>query len=439
MRKPGFALHAIAGALLLFGCATPSLVNSPRIEPVVNLQHGSSQADGYFELGRFFQGQGRIGQAIVAYRKALAMDDRLAEAHNALGALYGADGAFDRAFAEFGAAITIDPTAAHFYSNLGYAQYLAGRPAEAALTLEKAVALDPANARARNNLGIALAASGEAEGSRVAFARAAEFAAAPPPSGAPSTAAPIDVRSDTVPAQVDSPTWSTAATPLLPVQAPTGFERTVPNDSGAAIGTHLTQIGLVRLSSTAAMLPLELGAVTSLPSAASASLAPETRAGTIVSEWPTGLSVVEQGPNVVELKWTGTQLLARPAVAGDEHPARAYGLEVANGNGITGMARRVGGLLADVGLPKARLTNQQPYAQQVTEIQFRDGHAETATSLSSRLPSHPTAVPSERLRADIDVRLVLGKDLPGNVALVEPEFSANRVASTPPRTLTRMP
>ena len=40
------------------------------------------------------------------------------------------------------------------------------------------------------------------------------------------------------------------------------------------------------------------------------------------------------------------------------------------------MARRLGEQLAAAGLPKARLTNQKPFQQIVTEIQYRNGYAD---------------------------------------------------------------
>jgi hypothetical protein len=434
VRSLHFAAHALAGATLLFGCAAPPPVNAPRIEPVVSLQHGGSQAEGYFELGRFFQGQGRNAQARDAYRKALALNDRLAEAHNALGTLHAADGAFDQAFAEFGAAIALDPTAAHFSSNLGYAQYLAGRPAEATVTLEQAVALDPANVRARNNLGLARAATAESERSRVAFARAAEFTGAPPPPAAQFASAPVAVRGDTAPAHPDPTIRGNPSPPAPVVGVPPASSRALPPPSATAGDLPFTPIGSMAFGPSAAVVTLEPDPVHTPPSVGVMALAPGASAGTLFPAPTPVLTVVEHAPNLLELKWTGMQVLARPAVAGDARPSRAYGLEVSNGNGITGMAQRVSGLLATVGLPKARLTNQPPYAQRLTEIQFRDGHAGAAASLGARLPNHPvaTAVAPDRLRADIDVRLVLGRDLPADVALVEPDPLAGRVAAIPP-------
>ena len=113
---------------------------------------------------------------------------------------------------------------------------------------------------------------------------------------------------------------------------------------------------------------------------------------------------------------------------GDLREPDTHGLEVSNGNGVTGMARRIDGLLQAVGLPKSRLTNQKPFTQRTTEIRYRGGHEAAAAALSARFPSRPALVRDDRLRADIDVRLVLGKDLPAAVALVDPARERDRWA-----------
>jgi hypothetical protein len=74
------------------------------------------------------------------------------------------------------------------------------------------------------------------------------------------------------------------------------------------------------------------------------------------------------------------------------------------------------------------LTNQKPFTQRSTEIQYRNGHEAAAASLSARLPNRPPIVRNDRLRPDIDVRLVLGKDLPPGVALVDPAADSARWA-----------
>jgi hypothetical protein len=90
---------------------------------------------------------------------------------------------------------------------------------------------------------------------------------------------------------------------------------------------------------------------------------------------------------------------------------KVYKLEIANGNGLTGLAKRVGRALARQGMPWARLTNAKPYRQTQTVIQYRPSFEHEAQVLGNRLPKAPRLVLDEHLRANADLRLVLGKDI----------------------------
>jgi hypothetical protein len=94
-------------------------------------------------------------------------------------------------------------------------------------------------------------------------------------------------------------------------------------------------------------------------------------------------------------------------------------LELSNGNGIGGAAARLKEWLTAEGLPVERLTNQRPFDQQHTLIQYRAGHQEAAMRVAQAL--HATTqlgtVPSTGLKSD--VRVVLGHDLVRTTACLE--------------------
>jgi len=85
-------------------------------------------------------------------------------------------------------------------------------------------------------------------------------------------------------------------------------------------------------------------------------------------------------------------------------------LEVSNGNGVTGMAAQLGLWLAARGVATQRLTNQQPYDQRWTVIQFRSGQDEAARRLASLLPASAQTAPRPSPGLVSDVRVVLGQD-----------------------------
>jgi hypothetical protein len=96
-----------------------------------------------------------------------------------------------------------------------------------------------------------------------------------------------------------------------------------------------------------------------------------------------------------------------PPARGAERPGKVR-LEIANGNGIEGMAKRFRGLLVQMGIAVDRLSNDKPYRQVTTTIQYSPGFEKQAASLQkalqgqAKLASHPLV--------GSDVRLVLGKD-----------------------------
>jgi hypothetical protein len=114
-------------------------------------------------------------------------------------------------------------------------------------------------------------------------------------------------------------------------------------------------------------------------------------------------------------------------------PTRSIKLEVSNGNGVLGLAKRVAGRLVSAGLPTTRLTNQRPFEQARTEVQYREGYAAEAATLAGKLQHRVQVVPRTDLASYVDVRLVLGKDVRSETALLAPELSGEALAAAMPR------
>jgi tetratricopeptide (TPR) repeat protein len=92
--------------------------------------------------------EGRLKAAAEAYRAALRIEPRDAEALNNLGLVYSAAGLFDQAAEQLRAALEIEPRYPEAAYNLGLAYRALGRPRAAAemfaVALELAPDLDPA-------------------------------------------------------------------------------------------------------------------------------------------------------------------------------------------------------------------------------------------------------------------------------------------------------
>lgn len=315
----------ISAAFLAVGCASllSNDATAPEFKPVQGVKHGGEDSAGaLYAIGRFYHGQMRYEDAIVAYQQLLEQDPNHAEARNALGVIYASQGKIDKAIEAIDRAISAAPRASHLRNNLGYAFILQGRYAEAEAELVRARTLDPANDRAAENLGLARS-------------HLTSFNDGP----AASPSSPADV--------------ATVAEPP----------------------------------------PSELASKT------------ERRAQLVVV-----------GPNVYELRFASahhTRAEDRPAEhrgATENADERVLALEVSNGNGIGGFARRTSEYLQRQGYPAARLTNQRPFGQTATEIQYRGGFQLEAQELKMTLAGKPIIVESSQLRAGVEVRVVLGRD-----------------------------
>lgn len=101
----------------------------------------------------------------------------------------------------------------------------------------------------------------------------------------------------------------------------------------------------------------------------------------------------------------------RSDAGADPGTMRLVRMEVANGNGIRGMAKQTAHWLSRQGFPAARLTNHKPYRQAVTEIQYARGLKTEALRLSAALPGNAVLVAAGALQRGVQVRIVIGRDL----------------------------
>jgi hypothetical protein len=133
----------------------------------------------------------------------------------------------------------------------------------------------------------------------------------------------------------------------------------------------------------------------------------------IIAEESISVKRLNQAPNVTELQFQlrNTELVA--------HVAEKMRLEVANGNGLTGAAKKVGKYLLGNGYPIARLTNQKPFHVQMTQIQYREGYQAEAQLLKLNIPYEAELLQRKDMKGNVSIRLVLGKDMLTHIAQYE--------------------
>jgi tetratricopeptide (TPR) repeat protein len=389
---------SIGCAGLVTGCALfqRSAPKTPLVQPVVKVQHGRTEAQAKYELGRYYYAQRRTEEARRALEESLALDAALSRASNVLGVVYASQGRYEEAQSEFKRALQREPHAAHLHSNMGYAYLLQGRNDDALASFEEALRLEPQNEKAGSNLRIARERLG------------LEARSAKPTHVGHTTATKTDLGRS---ASVES-------SKLRIVEiSPNVYELTLQRPiTSASLGSSGPLAASALISAQAERSPV-VETAEQLPSAS-------------------GNMVVEVSPNVYELEKAAPAVVTSvaPQNTSSEAPPSfsRLGLEVSNGNGIRGMAKQVAAALRSQGIGVTRLSNRKPFDQLRTEIEYRKGYLISARELGVRLPSPPSFVESGSLGAGIGVRLVLGKDLNKNVVLVDPDTSdATRLASLP--------
>ena len=375
--------YAIASAMLMAaaGCATPD-TNGPqawKIEPVFNVKHAIQSSQGYYTLGRYHDGSKAWGQAVDAYRKAIAIDARNMEAYNALGVALAQSGRHAEAETVLRQAVALAPQLTHVRSNLGYVLMLAGKPDEAVLELKAAVQQDRGNPTAMANLRDAVA---QRDAARNSSAMA----------GAATVTTPVAIA-------FSNPSETVMVTRTALVEP-----------AGAMVKVDVpTAAGVTR--------PVAAGEVPALSTLAALRVIDQP---TIAwSQQPAVVAVAEAVFNPASVFPLLPVPLTFAAMGRVGTGKQVSKLEVSNGNGTAGMAARVGRWLAAHGLQASSLTDQRPYTQVQTLVQFRNGHEEAAMRVARSLPGGGKAllVPTQGLRAD--VRVVLGRDwVPTNACLI---------------------
>ena len=108
----------------------------------------------HFNLGVFYQGEGKLKEAKEEYGKVLSLAPSHVEAHNNLGVVYKDLGKLDMAIAKYRKAITLDPQYRKARSNLATALYLKGDLESAISESRLAIVLDPNDLEGYNILGL---------------------------------------------------------------------------------------------------------------------------------------------------------------------------------------------------------------------------------------------------------------------------------------------
>jgi tetratricopeptide (TPR) repeat protein len=309
-----------------------------------------------------------------------------------LGRYMEAQGRYEQAIVAYRRALQRDPLLVEAYTGLGMSLAAQQRYDEAIRQFQAAVVLAPQAPHLHSNLGYAYLLSGATE------------------------------------------------------QAVKALEEAQRLDPGHEKAAENLRLALAKLETKAREPARPAGATVSAPASVPAS-APATLSP--ADPPAAGMSLVEVAPQIFELrtppaprnleKIEAVPLAPLPQAKTSLPAMRGFKLEVSNGNGIVGLAKRVAGRLKTAGVQTTRLTNQQPFDQTRTEVQYRDGYAREAAALAATLQAPVRITPSNELARHIDVRLVLGKDVPSETAfLTSPPNQASNPPNRPEYSLVKI-
>ena len=113
-------------------------------------------ADAYHNLGIAQQNQGELDEAVETFTQALNINPNQAETYNALGNALQTQGKLDKAIETYNKALNINPDHASAYNNLGNALQKQAKLEQAVEAYNKAITIKADYADAYNNLGTTL-------------------------------------------------------------------------------------------------------------------------------------------------------------------------------------------------------------------------------------------------------------------------------------------
>jgi tetratricopeptide (TPR) repeat protein len=370
------AVTAAAVAVLLAGCAAPAPeAMTWRLAPNYRLSSTeASAAQGYTALARQYEGERRWREARDAWRKAALAAPQDADIQNELGMAEASQGLYGNAVTALQRAVALAPERAALLNNLGYALLLDGRSDEAKSVLQAALARNPEHPLARANLG-----------------RIDQLAVA---------VAPVVTPAQTT-ATLTTPTKEPekTQTAVLAMESPPSMTASSPPATAAA-----------RLQTAPNLVPLQVRNTYSQPADPGETLVPVAAAAAAPPPIPSAealLPAAEAPQPAARVQPVQSQPVTLSA-----WQAAKPRVEIANGNGVTGMAARLGGWMSAHGMAQnTRLSNALPFNTVTTVVHYRVGYFAAAQELAARLPNRATlaAAPGGALKAD--VRVVLGHDL----------------------------
>lgn len=308
--------------------------------------------DSEYLRGKLLHLQARYDEAQQAYLSALTMDKNHAAARNGLAALLGARGDLDRSIALLSSMAQSDTRLPQVYINLGHARTQKGQLVQAREALERALELDPDNLAAKEKMAVLLS--------------------------------------------LEKPTLTQATQATQAVQA---TQATVTTDTNVSV---ISVNPVERLSDGLYVLRY------SVP-------APEPVLQTV--QKPVDVVLNSAAINVPERAVeSAVEVAARSTESSaskdsdTQRTVSTFAIEVANGNGVQGLARSFRGLLDGQSWRVVRTINHQQFGVRFTRIEYASNLSQDAKNLADTL-GIDAKYRLNNQQTGTQMRIILGHDL----------------------------
>jgi Tfp pilus assembly protein PilF len=401
------------------------------------LQVAPADAERHYQVAKYWLGQQRTTEALISLDRAIRLDPTHAEALNARASVKASQADFSGARLDLDQALAAKSERSHLHYNSGVLHRMMGYPEAARAAFERALRLQPDHPEALMAMAALGSSLGEAKvtqpvesSNHSSLVRIPDSASEPSQtfslerlreSAAKTARGTLDViRAEAQSQKGDSKGGVVASEAALPA-APNATGRiagqapaVVPGPSEALNSSLMVR----RLVDEVPVQDLEAPEPLVIKAAASSEMGESTVL--LISKPRTEL------PSFRELRVIGATLEVVTTTVGSPSviaiaptTVDSARIDVANGNGINGMARALRGQLRGIGVQVATISNWGNFNQPVTRVLYRDGYEQAARELADRLPVQAELVAVARLpRTDRDVVVVLGRDMRGYRATV---------------------
>ena len=374
-KQPVVMVCLIVALLVCSGCSSKFFGNSEAGENGfktmlsqfwANVRPVKDLAVAHYKLGRFYQQKGQHQKAIIEFKKAILSYPEYITAYNALGMAYDAVSDYESAELAYSKAISLNPKLAYLYNNLGYSYLCRGDHDAAVIYFEKAVNLDGQKSKINNNLQLARTKSIE---NKLPQDQKSMIAV---------TNEPVDESLETQTAEVES-----IVNEQTNVKADNASD---PSESKQAETETQKSYAIQLVANTYSSSSNIRNSVIDAAPIAYYGLKPRVNS-----------EQSEKGTNEEQSQ--------------KEKGIRSVGIEVVNGNGVYGMARRTAGYLEKKGLKVYKISNAQHFGLDKTKILYKNGYLQEAYMVAKLIPGDQDFTKLNSLSSsNLHVQVLLGRD-----------------------------